>query len=98
MLLLQSQGLLKFHTGKAEMTALSIIEHLGYVQIDTLAVVARAHHHTLWTRFSEYNEQILTELLDCNQKILNSNEVRMQIGTNGNLPNELWNNFLWKVS
>ncbi|OFY85240.1 MAG: hypothetical protein A3F72_04360 [Bacteroidetes bacterium RIFCSPLOWO2_12_FULL_35_15] len=69
MLLLQSQGLLKFHTGKAEMTALSIIEHLGYVQIDTLAVVARAHHHTLWTRFSEYNEQILTELLEKDKSI-----------------------------
>jgi uncharacterized protein YcaQ len=26
------------------------LEHLGYVQIDTISVVARAHQHTLWTR------------------------------------------------
>jgi len=27
-----------------------VIERLGYVQIDTIAVVQRAHHHTLWSR------------------------------------------------
>ena len=26
------------------------IEQLGYVQIDTIAVIERAHHHTLWNR------------------------------------------------
>jgi len=31
------------------------IEHLGYVQIDTLSVVARAHIHTLWNRVSAFN-------------------------------------------
>jgi hypothetical protein len=30
--------------------ALSVIEHLGYVQIDTISVVERAHHHILWSR------------------------------------------------
>lgn len=30
------------------------IEHLGYVQLDTLSVVARAHHHTLWNRLQSY--------------------------------------------
>ena len=30
------------------------IEHLGYVQIDTLSVVARAHIHTLWNRVSAF--------------------------------------------
>ena len=29
-------------------------EHLGYVQIDTISVIERAHHHTLWTRVPEY--------------------------------------------
>lgn len=33
---------------KNKKNALKSIEHLGYVQIDTLAVVERAHHHTLW--------------------------------------------------
>jgi uncharacterized protein YcaQ len=26
------------------------IERLGYIQIDTIAVVERAHHHVLWSR------------------------------------------------
>ena len=30
------------------------IEHLGYVQIDTLSVVARAHIHTLWNRVATF--------------------------------------------
>ncbi|MCK7511296.1 MAG: hypothetical protein MZV70_49405 [Desulfobacterales bacterium] len=31
------------------------IGHLGYVQIDTISVIERAHHHTLWTRVPGYN-------------------------------------------
>ncbi|MEN8446985.1 MAG: hypothetical protein ABG776_18465, partial [Cyanobacteria bacterium J06555_13] len=34
--------------GRATAATLSAIEHLGYIQIDTLSVVQRAHHHTLW--------------------------------------------------
>lgn len=30
-----------------------IVDHLGYVQIDTISVIERAHHHTLWTRVHE---------------------------------------------
>ncbi len=30
------------------------VEHLGYVQIDTISVIERAHHHTLWTRVPGY--------------------------------------------
>jgi len=26
-----------------------VLEHLGYIQIDALSVIERAHHHTLWT-------------------------------------------------
>jgi uncharacterized protein YcaQ len=33
------------------------------VQLDTLAVVARAHHHTLWTRTQNYSEHQLNELM-----------------------------------
>lgn len=29
-------------------------DRLGYVQIDTISVVERAHHHTLWTRIPTY--------------------------------------------
>ena len=35
------------------------IEHLGYVQIDTISVIERAHHHTLWTRMPGYKPQHL---------------------------------------
>ncbi|MCP4580309.1 MAG: winged helix-turn-helix domain-containing protein [candidate division Zixibacteria bacterium] len=38
------------------------IEKLGYVQIDTIAVIERAHHHTLRTRRPDYNQQMLHEL------------------------------------
>jgi len=40
-----------------------LIEHLGYVQIDTISVVERAHHHTLWSRFPKFNNKTLDKLL-----------------------------------
>jgi uncharacterized protein len=30
------------------------IEHLGYVQIDTIHVIERSHHHILWSRIPHY--------------------------------------------
>jgi uncharacterized protein YcaQ len=42
--------------------AARVVEHLGYVQIDTLAVVERAHHHTLWARCRGYEAAMLAEL------------------------------------
>ena len=39
------------------------IEHLGYVQIDTLAVVERAHHHVLWNRVPGYDPTHLNQLI-----------------------------------
>ena len=41
-----------FGSGKAG--ALRAIEHLGYVQVDTISVVQRAHHHVLWSRVPDY--------------------------------------------
>lgn len=43
--------------------ALASLRQLGYVQIDTISVVARAHHHTLWNRAPRYRESHLEELL-----------------------------------
>ncbi|MEY4909297.1 MAG: hypothetical protein RL260_3015, partial [Pseudomonadota bacterium] len=43
--------------------ALQAIEHLGYVQIDTLAVIERAHHHVLWSRVPGYAPAHLNQLL-----------------------------------
>jgi uncharacterized protein YcaQ len=39
------------------------IEHLGYVQIDTLSVVERAHHHVLWNRVPGYDPSHLNQLV-----------------------------------
>ncbi|MCX6557463.1 MAG: winged helix DNA-binding domain-containing protein [Candidatus Aminicenantes bacterium] len=35
------------------------IGHLGYVQIDTISVIERAHHHVLWTRVPGYKPEYL---------------------------------------
>lgn len=35
------------------------INHLGYLQIDTISVVSRAHHHTLWNRVADYEPYML---------------------------------------
>jgi uncharacterized protein len=35
------------------------IEHLGYVQIDTINVIERCHHHILFTRIPEYRREHL---------------------------------------
>ena len=43
--------------------ALDALSHLGYVQLDTISVVQRAHHHTFWNRARRYQPQHLTQLL-----------------------------------
>ncbi len=48
---------------------LGVIEHLSYVQLDTLAVVTRAHHHTLWSRLPCYKETMLSNLLEKEKKV-----------------------------
>lgn len=35
-------------------TTQQIIQHLGYIQIDTISVIQRTHHHVLWTRNPKY--------------------------------------------
>lgn len=63
-ILLSAQGFSKPHAfGKGAGGALSTVQHLGYIQLDTLAVVARAHHHTLWSRNNAYSEKHLEQLL-----------------------------------
>lgn len=46
---------------------LQAIEHLGYVQIDTISVVERAHHHILWSRVSDYELSHLNSLVGARQ-------------------------------
>lgn len=49
--------------GSALAATLSAIEHLGYVQIDTISAIQRAHHHTLWNRNPQYLPTQLDELM-----------------------------------
>ena len=37
------------------------VDHLGYVQIDTINVVERCHHHILWTRIPAYQRAHLRQ-------------------------------------
>ena len=62
-LILQSQRLYSRRSfgGGVEAT-FHAIEHLGYVQIDTLSVVARAHLHTLWNRVAGFNQAHIDQL------------------------------------
>jgi hypothetical protein len=45
------------------------VEHLGYVQIDTISVIERAHHHTLRTRVPSYSQNQLHEALAIDRSI-----------------------------
>jgi uncharacterized protein len=68
-LFLHAQGLWAkdYDTGAAG--TLQAIKHLGYIQIDTISVVARAHHHTLYTRHKNYAPTHLDTLLSQNKSI-----------------------------
>src|SRR5215831_7356545 len=37
------------------------VEHLGYVQIDTINVIERCHHHILYTRIPAYRREHLRQ-------------------------------------
>ncbi|UQB67276.1 winged helix-turn-helix domain-containing protein [Epilithonimonas zeae] len=64
-LTLESQGLTKSYPfGKGKDAVLKALERLGYLQIDTLSIVERAHHHTLWTRIPDYKTEYLEELAE----------------------------------
>jgi len=49
-------------SGNAIAATLSAIEHLGYIQIDTISAIQRAHHHTLWNRNPRYKASHLEQL------------------------------------
>lgn len=63
-LVLASQGVPRSVTGgSAEEATRRVIRHLGYVQIDTISVIERAHHHTLWNRNPRYRQAHLDRLV-----------------------------------
>jgi uncharacterized protein YcaQ len=40
--------------GEGPQATAAAVEHLGYVQIDTINVIERCHHHILWNRIPTY--------------------------------------------
>src|ERR1041384_5975012 len=48
--------------GSGPAATLAAIEHLGYVQIDTIHVIERCHHHILFTRIPEYRRSDLQQV------------------------------------
>ncbi|OBT14025.1 hypothetical protein A9264_02525 [Vibrio sp. UCD-FRSSP16_10] len=61
---LLSQGLLgPKQTGSAYQSTVKAMDRLGYVQIDTISVVQRAHHHTLWNRNPDYQTEHLEQMV-----------------------------------
>ena len=45
------------------------VERLGYVQLDTISVIQRAHHHTLWVRRPDYEPRMLHDLLAHDRRV-----------------------------
>lgn len=56
-LIIHSQGL------NVNLSPCDVIRQLSYVQIDTLAVATRAHHHVLHSRSSDYAQTDLNEMM-----------------------------------
>src|SRR6202163_885774 len=47
--------------GEGPQATAAAVEHLGYVQIDTINVIERCHHHILWNRIPEYRRADLRQ-------------------------------------
>ena len=58
---LDAQGLAATPTGPLDLAA--TIRKLGFVQLDSIRVVARAHDHILWSRNQNYREPMLVKHL-----------------------------------
>ncbi len=58
---LTTHGLATAPTGKLDAT--QIIHDLGFVQLDSIQVVSRAHHHIMWSRNANYREPVMDRLL-----------------------------------
>lgn len=64
---LDAQGLAETPTGKLDLE--QVIKRLGFVQLDTIQVVARAHHHILWSRNQNYREPMLNQHMAKHRKV-----------------------------
>jgi uncharacterized protein YcaQ len=65
--LLKQQLHISSRSARGRKGALNSILHLGYLQIDSISVIARAHHHCLYNRVKNYTEDHLHQLLTSKQ-------------------------------
>lgn len=69
-LVLRAQGLDRMDPfGSGTEGCLRAFRRLGYVQIDTISVVERAHHHVLWSRLPDYRPELLHRLQAHERKV-----------------------------
>jgi len=61
-ILLNAHGLAVPPTGPVNVA--NIIRNMGFVQLDTIRNVSRAHHHILWSRNQNYREAMLWQTLE----------------------------------
>jgi uncharacterized protein len=47
--------------GEGPRAVAAAVDHLGYVQIDTINVIERCHHHILWNRIPDYRRADLRQ-------------------------------------
>jgi uncharacterized protein len=55
--------------GDGPQATAAAVEHLGYVQIDTINVIERCHHHILWTRIPAYRRADLRQAQSVDKSI-----------------------------
>ncbi|MEW8381542.1 MAG: crosslink repair DNA glycosylase YcaQ family protein, partial [Candidatus Thiodiazotropha taylori] len=61
---LAAQGLLQVKPyGSGLSGARKAINHIGYVQIDTISVVERAHHHVFHSRVPDFKPSMTNQML-----------------------------------
>jgi uncharacterized protein YcaQ len=64
-IILNAAGLtMKGQFGTGVEAVYRVIDHLGFVQLDTNYVVERAHHHVMAARIPDYQKEWLTELCE----------------------------------
>src|SRR3984885_4528601 len=55
--------------GEGPQAVAAAVEHLGYVQIDTINVIERSHHHILWSRIPAYRRADLRQAQSADKSI-----------------------------
>src|ERR1700745_1121983 len=56
--------------GEGPAATAAAVEHLGYVQIDTINVIERCHHHILYSRIPAYRRADLKQAQSVDRTVL----------------------------